>query len=167
MSEALPFTVVHEVAHAVMELWAAAREDWLLETAAALTVTVGCCVIPTVLIVAETVFACAMVELRVHVATPIPLAVCVSPAGTSVLFEPDTEIVTLALGIGFPNPSLAVTEMSEAVFAPVVQDVWHAVMLEGPTVTVDCEAETTAGLTTIVAVCVMPTLLAMAEATFD
>src|SRR3989454_896428 len=44
--------------------------DWLADTAPAFTTTVAVCVIPTALIVADTVFAPAAVELKLPLATP-------------------------------------------------------------------------------------------------
>ena len=48
----------------------AATVDWVADTVPAFTTTVAVCVIATVLIVAETVFDPAAVELNVPVATP-------------------------------------------------------------------------------------------------
>ena len=77
--------------------------DWDAETAPAFTVTVAVWLMPMLLAVAETTFPSGTGELRVQVATPLPLAVCVRPDGTRLFEEPDTEIVTLALGTPFPN----------------------------------------------------------------
>jgi len=55
--------------------------DWLADTVPAFTTTVAVCVIATALIVAETVFVSAVVELSVPVATPLAFVVptgCVS-----------------------------------------------------------------------------------------
>ena len=59
----------------VMVVGAAATVDWAADTLAAVTVTVAVCVMATALIVAETVFDSATVELRVPVATPLALVV--------------------------------------------------------------------------------------------
>src|SRR6059036_1356354 len=48
----------------------AATVDWVADTAPAFTVTVAVCVTATALIVADTVFDSASVELKVPVATP-------------------------------------------------------------------------------------------------
>src|SRR5256885_16683332 len=78
------------------------------DTAPTLTTTLAVAVIATVLIVADTVFVPAAVELRVPVATPFASVV---PAGwVNVL--PAVGVagsVTVAPGIGLPFASLAVT----------------------------------------------------------
>jgi len=53
----------------------AATVDWVAETAPTLTTTVAVCVMATVLIVADTVFDPAAVELSVPVATPLAFVV--------------------------------------------------------------------------------------------
>jgi hypothetical protein len=58
-----------------MDAGAAATVDWAASTAPGVTVTVAVCVIATALIVAETVFSSATVELSVPVATPLALVV--------------------------------------------------------------------------------------------
>src|SRR4029077_4723361 len=76
--------------------------------AAAVTVTVACCVIPTPLIVAETTFAPAPVDLSVPVNTPLPFVV---PPAVSVFPVPVAESATVAPLIRFPFASFAVTVM--------------------------------------------------------
>lgn len=103
MSDAVPPPVVHEALHAVMVKGEAVTVDCEAETAAVLAVTVAVCVIPTLFAVAEMVLASGTVVLSVQVALPLPLAVCVRLAGTSVLPLPDTDSATLAFGTPFPN----------------------------------------------------------------
>ena len=75
--------------------------DCAADTTPALTTTVAVCVTPTVLIVAETVFDPAAVELRVPVATPLASVV---PTGcVTALPPPVAAITTVAPWIGFPN----------------------------------------------------------------
>src|SRR3989442_1246966 len=69
--------------------------DCAADTAPAFTSTVAVCVIATALIVADTVFAWATVELRVPVATP--LAVVVALGCVSVLPVPVAASTTVAL----------------------------------------------------------------------
>lgn len=103
MSEAVPAPVVHELLQVLMVVGAAATVDCDAETPPALTVTVAVWVMLTVFAVAETVLASAAVELRVQVATPLPLAVWVRPAGTVELPVPEVDSVTLAPGTVLPN----------------------------------------------------------------
>src|SRR5690242_3698298 len=85
----------------------AATLDWVADGAAAPTTTIAVWVIDTALIVADTVFDWATVELSVPVATPF---VSVTPAAWVRVFpEPDAASTTVAPAIGLPNPSLAVT----------------------------------------------------------
>ena len=60
---------------ALIEVGEADTVDWAAETLAAVTVTDAVWVIGTPLMVAETTFAAAPVELRVPVATPLALVV--------------------------------------------------------------------------------------------
>src|SRR2546426_12047264 len=85
--------------------------DCPADTAPAFTTTVAVCAIATSLIVADTVFAWATVELRVPVATP--LAVVVALGCVSVLPVPVAASTAVAPGIGLPSPSLAVTVIVE------------------------------------------------------
>src|SRR6266480_58064 len=91
----------------------------------------------TALMVAEMVFEPAAVELRVPVATPL---------------------ASVVPWIGFPFPSFAVTVMVEVPLPAVIGDV---------AATVDWVAETAPTLTTTVAVCVMATVLIVADTVFD
>src|SRR6059036_772395 len=89
----------------------AARVDTLADTAPAFTTTVAVCVTATALIVAETVFDSAAVELKLPVATPLALVV---PIGWVRVFPvPVAASTTVAPGIGLPLPSRAVTVMVE------------------------------------------------------
>src|SRR5438445_2358694 len=82
--------------------------DCAADTAPTFTTTVAVCVIATELIVAETVFDPAAVELRLPVATP--LASVVAVGWVSVLpVVGVTARVTVAPAIGLPRASLAVT----------------------------------------------------------
>src|SRR3989454_578608 len=89
----------------------AATLDCAPETLLAVTTTVAVCVTATALIVAETVFDSATVELSVPVATP--LAFVVALGWVSVLPVPVAARTTVAPGTGLPNPSLAVTVIVE------------------------------------------------------
>ncbi len=74
--------------------------DCAADTGPAFTTTVAVCVTPT-LIVAETVFDPAAVELRVPVATPLASVV---PTGcVTALPPPAAAINTVAPWIAFPN----------------------------------------------------------------
>jgi hypothetical protein len=89
---------------------------------AGLTVTVAVCVIATPLIVADTVFDPAAVELRVPVATPVPSVVA---AGCVSVFPVvgAAASATVAPPIGFPFPSRAVTVIVEVPVPTVIGDV--------------------------------------------
>src|SRR6266446_6926755 len=116
--------------------------DWAAETAAGFTRTVAVCVIATELMVADTVFVCALVELRVPVATPLASVV---PTGC-VNVLPVVGVAaraTVAPGIGFPFASLAVTVMVEVPLPAVIGEL---------ALTVDCVAETVPAFTTTVVV---------------
>src|SRR5260370_26055972 len=79
----------------------------IVAAAAAFTLTVAVWVIATVLIVAETVFDSATVELRLPVATPLALVV---PTGCVRVFPvPVATSTTVAPAIGLPFASFAVT----------------------------------------------------------
>src|SRR3989454_3761047 len=109
---------------------------------AAVTVTVAVCVTPVPLIVAETVFASATLELRVPVATPLVLVV---PLGcVSVLPLPVAASTTVAPLTGYPFASFAVTVIV-AVPLPTTTDV-------GEAATVDCAPDTTGHVTVALAV---------------
>src|SRR6266540_819814 len=100
------------------------------------------CVMAVPLILADTVFASATVELRVPVATPLALVV---PLGwVSVLPLPVAASTTVAPLIGVPLASFTVTVIV-ALPLPAVSDV-------GAAATVDCAADTTGQMTVTVAV---------------
>jgi hypothetical protein len=131
--------------------------DTLADTAPAFTTTVAVCVIATALIVAETVFDPAAVEVRLPVA--IPLASVVPSGWASVL--PAVGVAastTVAPWIGFPFASRAVTVIVEVPLPAVIGDV---------ALTVDTLADTAPAFTTTVAVWVTPTPLIVAETVFD
>jgi len=96
--------------------------DRVAETAPAFTTTVAVWVIATELIVADTVFDPAAVELRVPVATPLAFVV---PTGWVSVF-PAVGVaasVTVAPSIGFPFASRAVTVMVDVPLPAVIGDV--------------------------------------------
>jgi hypothetical protein len=135
----------------------AATVDCVAETVPAFTTTVAVCVIATVLIVADTVFDPAAVELRLPVICPLPSVV---PTGC-VRVVPVVGVaasVTVAPGIGFPFASRAVTVIVEAPSPAVIGDV---------ALTVDCAADTVPAFTTTVVVCVIATELIVADTVFD
>src|SRR6266508_3566605 len=122
----------------------------------AVTVTVAVWAIAVPLAVAETVFVPATVELNVPVATPLP---SVGPLGcVSVLPLPLADSTTVALLIGFPFASFAVTVIV-ALPLPAVSDA-------GAALTVDCVAETGPGFTVTAAVWVMAVPFAVADTVF-
>src|SRR5712664_285525 len=134
----------------------AATVDCAAETAPAFTTTVAVCVTATALIVAETVFDSAAVELKLPVATPLALVV---PTGcVRVLPVPVAASTTVAPWIGLPLASRAVTVIVEPVPPAVIGEV---------AATVDCAAETVPAFTTTVAVWVIATALIVAETVFD
>src|SRR5213594_1865506 len=147
MVEPVPPAVIGDVAVTV---------DCAAETVPAFTTTVAVWVIATALIVAETVFDSAAVDVRVPVATPLAFVV---PTGwVSVLPVPEAARTTVAPWIGLPLASRAVTVMVEPVPPAVMGDV---------AATVDCAAETVPAFTTTVAVCVTATALIVADTVFD
>src|SRR5712692_10918466 len=109
----------------------AATVDCAAETVPAFTTTVAVWVIATALIVAETVFDSAAVEVSVPVATP--LALVVPTRWVSVFPVPDAARTTVAPWIGLPFASRAVTVIVEPVPPAVIGEV---------ALTEDCEAET-------------------------
>src|SRR5216684_3653107 len=130
--------------------------DCAAETVPAVTTTVAVWVIAIVLIVAETVFDSATVELKLPVATPLALVV---PTGCVRVFPvPVAASTTAAPAIGLPFASLAVTVMVELPLPAVIGDV---------ATTVDCAAETVPAFTTTVAVWVIATVLIVADTVFD
>ena len=131
--------------------------DCAADTAPTLTTTVAVCVTATELIVADTVFAPAAVALKVPVATPFASVV---PAGCVNVF-PAVGVaasVTVAPWIGLPFASFAVTVIVDVPLPAVIGDV---------AVAVDCAAETVPAVTTTVAVCVIATVLIVADTVFD
>jgi len=135
----------------------AATLDCPPETVLASTTTVAVCVIATVLIVADTVFDPATGELSPPVATPSALVV---PLGcvTVVPVVGVAVSTTVAPGIGFPNPSFAVTVIVEVPVPAAIGVV---------AVSVDCPGDTGPGFTTTVAVCVIATGPIVAETVFE
>src|SRR5881296_594668 len=147
MVEPVPPAVIGDVAATV---------DCAAETVPAFTTIVAVWVIATALIVAETVFDSATVELKLPVATPLALVV---PTGwVSVFPVPVAASTTVAPWIGLPLASRAVTVIVEPVPPAVIGDV---------AVTVDWPADTAPGFTTTVAVCVIASVLIVAETVFD
>jgi len=130
--------------------------DCVPDTVPGFTTTVAVCVIVTALIVAETVFVPAAVELSVPVATP--LAVVVALGCVSVLPAPVAASTTVAPGIALPNPSLAVTVRVELPVPATIGDV---------AVTVDWVADRAPGVTTTVALCVTATPSTVAVTVLD
>src|SRR6185312_6957841 len=112
---------------------------------------------PTPLIVAATVLDPAAVELKVPVISPFASVV---PTGwVSVLPVVGVAArVTVAPAIGLPFASRAVTVIVEEPLPAVIGDV---------AVTVDWAAETVPAFTTTVAVCVIATVLIVADTVFD
>ena len=108
------------------------------DTAPTLTTTLAVAVIATVLIIADTVFVPAAVELRVPVATPFASVV---PAGwVNVLPAVGVAAsVTVAPGTGLPFASLAVTVIVDVPLPAAIGDV---------AVTLDCPAAAGPAFTT-------------------
>src|SRR2546426_580990 len=133
----------------------AATLDCAPETLLAVTTTVAVRVTATVLMVADTVFEPATVELKVPVATPSP---SVGPTGcVRVLPVPVAASTIVAPAIGLPSASRAVTVIVDGPPPATIGDV---------AVTVDWLADTAAGFTTTVAVCVTATALIVADTVF-
>ena len=86
--------------------------DCPAETAPGVTVTAAVCVTGTPSIVADRVFDSATVELKLPVATPLPLVVALGWA--RVLPVPVAASTTVAPTTGLPDPSRAVTVMVDA-----------------------------------------------------
>src|SRR5206468_2702263 len=106
----------------------------------------------TPLIVADTVLGSATVELRVPVATPLPL---VGPGCVSVLPLPVAESTTVAPATGFPMASRAVTVIVEVALP--------ACIVEGDAVKLDWVPDTGPGVTVPAAGCAAATPLIVAE----
>src|SRR6185437_162290 len=106
--------------------------------------------------VADTVFDSATSEVRVPVAMPSP---SVGPPGCVRVFPvPVADSTTVAPGIGFPNPSLAVTVMVEVPVPAAIGEV---------AVTVDTLADTAPAFTPTVAVWVIATALIVADTVLE
>src|SRR5438876_525308 len=135
----------------------AATVDCAADTVPAVTTTVAVCVMATALIVADTVFEPAAVDVRLPVATPLTSVV---PTGCVRVF-PVVGVaasVTVAPWIGLPLASFAVTVIVELPLPAVIGDV---------AMTVDTAAETVPGFTATVAVCVTATPSIVADTVFD
>src|SRR5947207_3424294 len=134
----------------------AATLDWAPETVLAVTTTVAVCVTGTLLMVADTVFDSATIELRVAVATP---SAPVGPLGCVRVFPvPVADTTTVVPATGLPNPSLAVTVIVEVPVPAAIGVV---------AVTVDWPADTAAAFTTTVAVCATATPSIVADTVLD
>src|SRR2546423_11310427 len=99
----------------------AATVDCAADTGPTFTATVAVCVTATPLIVADTVFDSATVELSVPVATP--LAFVVALGCVTVLPKPVALRMTVAPATGLPNASRAVTVTVEVPVPAVIGDV--------------------------------------------
>ena len=138
------------------DVGAALTVDWAAETAPTVTLTLAVCVTAVPLIVADTVFDSATVELSVPVATPLALVV---PLGCVSVFPlPVAASTTVASLIGLPFASFAVTVTVELPIPAAIE--------LGAAVTVDIEAETGPGVTLTDAVCVKAMPFAVAETVF-
>src|SRR5436190_16209150 len=131
--------------------------DCVPDTVPGFTTTMAVCVMATALIVADTVFEPAAVDVRLPVATPLTSVV---PTGCVRVFPVVGVVasVTVAPWIGLPLASFAVTVIVELPLPAVIGDV---------AMTVDSAAETVPGFTTTVTVCVTATPLIVADTVFD
>src|SRR5213596_2944706 len=131
--------------------------DCVPDTVPGFTTTVAVCVMATALIVADTVFEPAAVDVRLPVATPLTSVV---PTGCVRVFPVVGVVasVTVAPWIGLPLASFAVTVIVELPLPAVIGDV---------AMTVDSAAETVPGFTATVAVCVTATPSIVADTVFD
>lgn len=140
MSEAVPAPVLQPLLQAVIVPGAAPAVESVIDgVVEAVTVTAAVWVMATLLIVAEMVLGSAVSEENVDVETPEAFVVV---GGVKLLFEPGELSTTVAPWIGLPNPSFAVTVISDAVPAPVVQPLPHAVIEPREAPTVDDDADT-------------------------
>src|SRR2546425_1269182 len=99
----------------------AATVDSADDTVPAFTTTVAVCVTATALIVADSVFEPAAVEVKVPVATPLALVV---PTGCVRVFPvPVAARTTVAPWIGLPFASFAVTVIVDPVPPAVIGEV--------------------------------------------
>jgi len=131
---------------------------WPADTGPGFTTTVAVGVIATVLIVADTVFDPAAVELNVPVILPFASVV---PTGCVRVF-PAVGVaasVTVAPAIRFPFASRAVTVMVDRLLP-------FDVVMGEVALTVDRVAETPPAVTVTVAVCVIATALIVADTVF-
>ena len=132
--------------------------DCAADTAPAFTTTVTVWVTPIPSIVAEIVLDSASVDASVPVVTP--LALVVAAGCVSVLPPPVADRITVAPATGLSSASRAVTVIVEAL-APleaVIGDV---------AATLECPPETVLAVTTTVAVCVIATVLMVADTVLD
>jgi hypothetical protein len=165
-SDAVLAPVEQPALQAVIVAGAAPTVDRLAETAVwAFTVTAGCAVIWVPLIVTVIVLASAFVEVKVEVLTPLALVV---GGGVKLLLDPVALSATVAPAMGFPPASLAVTVMSEAVFAPVEQPALQAVIGVGAAPAVESVAEAVVeAFTVTLAVALISWPPSVAEIVFD
>src|SRR5256886_9758165 len=119
--------------------------DCAADTVPGFTTTVAVCVTATPLMVADTVFDSAAVELRVPVATPLVFVVALGCV--TVLPKPVALRMTVAPATGLPNASRAVTVIVEDPLPAVIGDV---------AARLDCAPEAVPAATTAVAVGVAP-----------
>ena len=132
--------------------------DCAADTGPAFTTTVAVWVTPIPSIVAEIVLDSASVDANVPVATPLAFVVAVGCV--SVLPPPVADRITVAPATGLSSASRAVTVIVEAL-APleaVIGDV---------AATLECPPETVLAVTTTVAVCVIATVLMVADTVLD
>src|SRR2546422_273195 len=110
----------------------------------------------TALMVADTVFPSATVELNVPAATPLAFVI---PAGCVSMFPvPVAARTTVAPAIGLPFASRAVTVIVEVPVPAVIGEV---------AATLDCVVDTAPAFTTTAAVCVIDSALIVADMVFD
>src|SRR5204863_437246 len=136
----------------------AATLDCPAETVLAVTTTVAVCVTATALIVAETVFDSATVELKVPVVTPLAFVVAVG--WVRVFPVPVAVNTTVAPSIPSPHASHPVTVIVD-VLAPL------EALIGDVAARLDCPADTLLGVTTTVAVWVTATVLMVVDTVFD
>src|SRR5437773_4722205 len=130
--------------------------DCAADTVPGFTTTVTVCVTATPLIVADTVFDSATVELRVPVATPLAF---VTALGCVTVFpKPVALRRTVAPATGLSKASRAVTVMVDVPLPAVIGDV---------AVRLDRAPETVLAVTSTVAVWVTATALMVADTVFD
>src|SRR5205809_873398 len=128
--------------------------DCAADTVPAFTTTVAVCLIASAFLLALLSFPTRRSSDLVPVATP--LAFVVVTGCVSVLPDPVAASTTVAPGIGLPLASRAVT---------VIVDVPPPAVIGEMAVTVDCAADTAPAFTTTVTVWVTPIPLILAETT--